>query len=179
MLTQMLDLKKQIETEEWRKPAEDIWETSHLTSMDWTPSDSSSMQLLFSRGPSMMTGASAGVAASSSEGTTASALMSDTANTQCHFKEISSKFIGGYYNRGAVGQIQPAHNIAQSVFIYWWFKKQKHFELLWNIISDCEEIWSLSWQLEYMLLWCFSWSQVEFCDNKASETALYFLDISF
>lgn len=63
-------------------------ETSHLTSMDWTPSDSSSTQILFSRGPSMMTGASAGVGASSSEGTAASGLMSDAANAQCRLKVI-------------------------------------------------------------------------------------------
>lgn len=39
---------------------------SYLTSMDWTPSDSSSTQLLLSSGPRVMAGASAGVAASSS-----------------------------------------------------------------------------------------------------------------
>lgn len=74
--------------------------TSHLTSMDWTPSDSSSTKLLFSRGPSMMTGASAGVGASS-EVTAPSGIMSDTVNTQRRLKvTLSGKFSGEYYNRG-------------------------------------------------------------------------------
>lgn len=54
--------------------------TTYLTSMDWTPSDSSST-LLFSRGPSKMMGASAGVGASSSGATAASARASPAAHT--------------------------------------------------------------------------------------------------
>lgn len=59
-----------------------LCETPHLTSMDWTPSDSSSTQLFVSRGPSVMRGASAGDRASSSEGTMRLVLVSDAANTQ-------------------------------------------------------------------------------------------------
>lgn len=57
-------------------------EEPHLTSMDWTPSDSSSTQFFVSRDPSVMTGPSAGDRASSSEGTMRLALVSDAANTQ-------------------------------------------------------------------------------------------------
>lgn len=46
---------------------------AHLTSMDCTPSDSSSTKLLFSRGPSRMTGASAGVGGASSSNRAAAA----------------------------------------------------------------------------------------------------------
>lgn len=39
-------------------------QTPHLTSMDWTPSDSSS-KALFSRGPSVMAGGSVGIGGAS------------------------------------------------------------------------------------------------------------------
>lgn len=61
-----------------------LCETPHLTSIDWTPSDSSSTQRFVSRDPSVMTGASAGDRASSSEGTVRLVLVSDAANTQKH-----------------------------------------------------------------------------------------------
>lgn len=64
--------------------------TSYLTSMDWTPSDSSSKQL-FSRGPSMMTGVSAGVEVSSSKATGASARVSDAAKHH-GVKKVSEEF---------------------------------------------------------------------------------------
>lgn len=69
-------------------------ETPHLTSMDWTPSDSSSRQLLFSRGPSVMTGGSAGVAASSSKALPSGAVTTRTSGTFSgshflHFRQFS------------------------------------------------------------------------------------------